>query len=106
MSVICLEFINLKYMRKFAEIYPDFQIVQALPAQLPWWHNVLLMERLRDAEERFRTSHGRGKGKSDSIRALLAKSPSDYLSGGKIKTGALYFFSMSRQKEWVWAIFK
>ncbi|MCF7852427.1 MAG: DUF1016 N-terminal domain-containing protein [Simkaniaceae bacterium] len=26
---------NLKYMRKFAEVYPEEQIVQALLAQLP-----------------------------------------------------------------------
>lgn len=44
---------NLKYMRKFAETYPDFQFVQAVPAQLPWWHNVLLMEKLRDTERRM-----------------------------------------------------
>jgi predicted nuclease of restriction endonuclease-like (RecB) superfamily len=40
-------------MRKFAEIYPDFLIGQALPAQLPWWHNVLIMEKLRISEERI-----------------------------------------------------
>jgi len=39
---------NLKYMRKFAEVYPDSQIVQALLAQLPWWHNLLLLEKLKD----------------------------------------------------------
>lgn len=39
---------NLKYMRKFAETYPDSQIVQALLAQLPWWHNLLLLEKLKD----------------------------------------------------------
>jgi len=27
---------NLKYTRKFAKVYPDSQIVQALLAQLPW----------------------------------------------------------------------
>jgi predicted nuclease of restriction endonuclease-like (RecB) superfamily len=39
---------NLKYMRKFAEAYPDFSFVQAAPAQIPWWHNVILLEKLED----------------------------------------------------------
>lgn len=39
---------NLKYMRKFAEVYPDSRIVQTLLAQLPWWHNILLLEKLKD----------------------------------------------------------
>jgi hypothetical protein len=29
---------NLKYMRKFAETYPDEQIVQQAAAQIPWFH--------------------------------------------------------------------
>ena len=45
---------NLKYMRKFAEVYPDPQIVQAVLAQLPWWHNLLILEKLKDPE---RNSH-------------------------------------------------
>jgi len=43
---------NLKYMRKFAESYPDFSIVQALPAQIPWWHNVILLEKIKEPQER------------------------------------------------------
>src|SRR4051812_38686909 len=31
---------NLKYMRAFAEAYPDQQFVQQVVAQLPWGHNV------------------------------------------------------------------
>lgn len=29
---------NLKYMRRFAELWPDVQIVQRCVAQLPWRH--------------------------------------------------------------------
>ena len=43
---------NLKYMRKLAEVYPDSQFVQAVLAQIPWWHNLLLLERLKDREVR------------------------------------------------------
>ncbi|MDK1477815.1 DUF1016 N-terminal domain-containing protein [Sinorhizobium sp. 6-117] len=32
---------NLKYMRAFAEAFPDEEIVQQLVAHLPWGHNVL-----------------------------------------------------------------
>ncbi|WP_085027878.1 PDDEXK nuclease domain-containing protein [Ensifer aridi] len=44
---------NLKYMRAFAEAFPDEQIVQQLVAQLPWGHNVKLIEALKSSEERL-----------------------------------------------------
>jgi len=37
---------NLKYMRKFAEQYPDIEIVQELLAQLTWYHNITLIEKI------------------------------------------------------------
>ncbi|MFQ6241859.1 DUF1016 N-terminal domain-containing protein [Sinorhizobium meliloti] len=43
---------NLKYMRAFAEAFPDEEIVQQLVARLPWGHNVKLIagvENLRRA---------------------------------------------------------
>lgn len=43
---------NLKYMRKFAEAWPDEQFVQQLVAQLPWGHNVRILDHLKNAEER------------------------------------------------------
>jgi len=48
---------NLKYMRKFAEIYPDPQFVQAVLAQIPWWHNILLIEKLKNLEVRNWYAH-------------------------------------------------
>lgn len=44
---------NLKYMRAFAEAYPDLAIVQRGVAQLPWRHNIALLEKLKDPTERF-----------------------------------------------------
>lgn len=44
---------NLKYMRAFAEAWPDKTIVQQLVAQLPWGHNVRLLEYSKSAEERL-----------------------------------------------------
>ena len=39
---------NLKYMRKFAEIWSDKQFVQELLAQISWYHNLALLEKLKD----------------------------------------------------------
>jgi len=44
---------NLKYMRAFAENYPDEAIVQAVLAQIPWYHNIALLEKLEAREERL-----------------------------------------------------
>ncbi|CEG10609.1 hypothetical protein BN961_04049 [Afipia felis] len=43
---------NLKYMRAFAEAWPDGEIVQQLAAQLPWGHNMLLLDATKAFEER------------------------------------------------------
>ena len=43
---------NLKYMRAFAEAYPDSQFVQQAVALLPWGHNVRLIETVKDRAER------------------------------------------------------
>jgi predicted nuclease of restriction endonuclease-like (RecB) superfamily len=43
---------NLKYMRAFAEAYPDEQIVQQLAAQIPWFHNCVLLDKVKDPVER------------------------------------------------------
>ncbi|MCX6032410.1 MAG: PDDEXK nuclease domain-containing protein [Chloroflexi bacterium] len=37
---------NLKYMRAFAEAWPDEQFVQEMLAQITWYHNVALLEKL------------------------------------------------------------
>ena len=44
---------NLNYMRSFAEAYPDEQIVQQLVAQIPWGHNVRLLDKVSDPGERL-----------------------------------------------------
>lgn len=43
---------NLKYMRKIAEEYPDFEFVQEVLAQIPWGHNVVLLDKIKNFEER------------------------------------------------------
>ncbi len=43
---------NLKYMRAFAEAWPDVQFVQQAAAQLPWGHNLVLLDKLPGPETR------------------------------------------------------
>jgi predicted nuclease of restriction endonuclease-like (RecB) superfamily len=43
---------NLQFMRSFAEAYPDPAIVKQLASQLPWWHVVRLMQRVKDPRAR------------------------------------------------------
>ncbi|MEF2910718.1 MAG: PDDEXK nuclease domain-containing protein, partial [Phascolarctobacterium sp.] len=42
----------LKYMAKFAEIYPDREFVQQVVAQIPWGHNIVLLDKVADMDER------------------------------------------------------
>ncbi len=44
---------NLKYMRAFAEAWPDESIVQQVVAQLPWGHNVRILDHVRVPEQRL-----------------------------------------------------
>jgi predicted nuclease of restriction endonuclease-like (RecB) superfamily len=43
---------NLKYMRAFAEAWQDEDFVQQVAAQLPWFHNCVLLDKLKSNEER------------------------------------------------------
>ncbi len=43
---------NLKYMRALAETYTDEQFVQQLAAQIPWFHNCVLLDKVKTAKER------------------------------------------------------
>jgi len=39
---------NLKYMRSFAQVWPDAEFVQGVLAQLPWYHQLTLLDKLRN----------------------------------------------------------
>ncbi|MDP2880028.1 MAG: PDDEXK nuclease domain-containing protein [Azonexus sp.] len=43
---------NLKYMRAFAEAWPDTEFVQEVLAQLPWYHQLALLDKLPGPETR------------------------------------------------------
>ena len=62
---------NLHYMRAFAAAWPDREIVQQVVAQIPWGQNVVLLDRLTDAEERrWYAGKVRAEGWSRAILAL------------------------------------
>ena len=44
---------NLKYMAKFAQTYPDLEFVQTVSAQIPWSHNVAILDKVKNQEERI-----------------------------------------------------
>src|SRR5436305_9716542 len=44
---------NLKYMRRFAEVWAEDEFVQQVAAQLPWFHNCVLLDKVDDRDERI-----------------------------------------------------
>jgi predicted nuclease of restriction endonuclease-like (RecB) superfamily len=44
---------NLLYMRSFAAAWPEDAIVQQPVGQLPWGHNLVLLTKLKDSEQRL-----------------------------------------------------
>ena len=62
---------NLKYMRKFAEEYPDPQFVQEVLAQLTWYHNVTLLDKISNKQIRlFYVKHAIEHGWSRNIMVM------------------------------------
>lgn len=43
---------NLKYMRAFAKAWPETEFVQQVAAQIPWFHNCLLLDKVKVPTER------------------------------------------------------
>jgi predicted nuclease of restriction endonuclease-like (RecB) superfamily len=79
---------NLKYMRAFAEAWPDAEIVHQLGAQIPWRHNCVLLDRVKDSETRefyIRKTVQHGWSRSVLIHQLdthlhkrIGKAPSNF----------------------------
>lgn len=44
---------NLGYMKAFAEAWPDETILQQLAAKLPWFHNCIILDKIKTSEERL-----------------------------------------------------
>lgn len=49
---------NLKYMRALARAWPDREVIVQQPvAQLPWGHHILLLQKLKLADQRLWYAH-------------------------------------------------
>lgn len=48
---------NIKYMVQFAKEYPEFSISQQVVGQIPWGHNILLLQKLNSIEDRLWYAH-------------------------------------------------
>lgn len=44
---------NLRYMRTFARIWQDQQMLQEVLARLPWYHHITLIDKLDNSEQRL-----------------------------------------------------
>lgn len=44
---------NLKYMSKFASEFVDFEFVQTVSAQMTWSHNIVIMDKIKEQEQRM-----------------------------------------------------
>ncbi len=44
---------NLGYMKVFAQTYPDESFLQQVAAKLPWFHHCVLLEKVKDEQERL-----------------------------------------------------
>ncbi len=44
---------NLGYMKALADAWPNELILQEVLAKIPWYHNITLLEKLKDPEERL-----------------------------------------------------
>jgi predicted nuclease of restriction endonuclease-like (RecB) superfamily len=44
---------NLHNMRRFAELYPESKFLQQVAGELPWYHHVVLMEKVKEHEFRL-----------------------------------------------------
>ena len=59
---------NLHNMRRFAELYPDSKFLQQVAGELPWYHHVVLMEKVKEPEFRlFYIKHAIQHGWSRSV---------------------------------------
>jgi predicted nuclease of restriction endonuclease-like (RecB) superfamily len=67
---------NLKYMRAFAEAYPDETFVQASLAQISWYHHITLLDKVKDDKIRhwyIEHSYQNGWSRNMMVHKIEAK---------------------------------
>jgi predicted nuclease of restriction endonuclease-like (RecB) superfamily len=76
---------NLMYMRAFAEAWPDEQFVHQAGGQIPWKHNCIIIDKVKDSQERLWYIHQTiQNGWSRSILELQIESGLFERQGGAI----------------------
>lgn len=76
---------NLLYMRQFASIYPDGEFTQLPVAQLPWAHQVILLDKVKETPERqFYIQKTIENGWSRDVLSLQIKSKLFQRQGGSL----------------------
>jgi predicted nuclease of restriction endonuclease-like (RecB) superfamily len=76
---------NIRYMRTFALAYPDEQIVQRSAAQLPWRQTMVVLDKLKDQEQRlWYTAQSLEHGWSRDILAMQIDSDLYRRQGGAV----------------------
>jgi predicted nuclease of restriction endonuclease-like (RecB) superfamily len=66
---------NLLYMRAFAEAYSEEQIVQQVVGQIPWGHNLMILDKVKDsAARRWYAQQVTTNGWSRNILAMQIES--------------------------------
>lgn len=76
---------NLRYMKSFAQAWPDFPMLQQPVATLPWGHNVVLLDKLDREEHRlWYAERALAEGWSRSVLALQIDSNAHDRSGKAI----------------------
>jgi predicted nuclease of restriction endonuclease-like (RecB) superfamily len=76
---------NMRYMKALAEAYPDEQILQRCVAILPWRHNIVLLEKLKDQEQRlWYAAQASANGWSRDILAMQIDSDLYRRQGGAV----------------------
>lgn len=74
---------NLKYMRALAEAWPEEPFVQQAVAQIPWGHNVILLDEVKDpAVRRWYIEQAISNGWSRNVLALQIQSRLHERQGG------------------------
>ena len=72
---------NLKYMRAFAEAWPNREFVQQVVAQISWGNNVALLDRVKDIEQRkayARLAAENGWSRSTLVREIANNAASNF----------------------------
>ena len=73
-------------MQKFAQLYPDVTILQQAAGELPWYHHVVLMEKIQDSKERRLYIHEAMKNGQKRAVLLHQAESNLYLRQGKAIT--------------------